>query len=105
LPFAINLPGRCFPEVNSTTSIVGSEVGATTSAVSSTVDSTANAVGSTATGVGRSLGRIQISESSNTSVEGGSVLSLQGDNLLLEECTRINLVLTQSASADTVKDQ
>jgi hypothetical protein len=90
---------------NSTTSTVGTAVGASTSAVGATIDSTTNAVGNTATGVGRSLGRIQISESSNTSVEGGSVLSLQGDNLRLEKGTRFNLVLSQSASVGTAKDQ
>lgn len=87
--------------VNSTTSTVGSTVGSTTSAVGSTVNATTNTVGNT----GRSLGRIQISESSNTSVEGGSVLSLRGDNLRLEKGTNFNLVLTQSASAGTARDQ
>jgi hypothetical protein len=84
--------------VNSTTSTVGSAVG-------STVNATTNTVGNTTTGLGRSLGRIQISESSNTSVQGGSVLSLQGDNLRLEKGTNFNLVLTQSASAGTARDQ
>jgi hypothetical protein len=73
--------------------------------VGSTIDSTANAAGSAATGVGRSLNGIQISESSNTSVDGGSVLSLQGDNLRLEKGTRFNLLVTQSVSAGTMKDQ
>jgi hypothetical protein len=91
--------------VNSTTSTVGGVVGGTTSAVGTTVDSTTTATGSTATGLGRSLGGIQISQSSNTSVEGGSVLSLQGGNLRLEKGTSFNLVLTQSASAGTSKDQ
>src|SRR6185436_2569356 len=50
--------------VNSTTSTVGNVVGGTTSAVGSTVDSTTNVVGNTTTGVGRSLGGIQISQSS-----------------------------------------
>jgi hypothetical protein len=84
--------------VNSTTSTVGSAVG-------STVNATTNTVSNTTTGLGRSLGRIQISESSSTSVEGGSVLSLQGDNLRLEKGTNFNLVLTQSASAGTARDQ
>lgn len=84
--------------VNSTTSTVGTVVGGTTSAVGSTVDSTAG-------GVGRSLSGIQISQSSSTSVEGSSVLSLQGGNLRLERGTNFNLVLTQSASAGTAKDQ
>ena len=91
--------------VNSTTSTVGSVVGGTTSAVGSTVDSTTRAVGGTANGVGRSLGGIQISQSSSTSVEGSSVLSLQGGNLRLEKGTNFNLVLTQSANAGTSKDQ
>ena len=91
--------------VNSTTSTVGGVVGGTTSAVGSTVDSTTGAVGNTATGVGRSLSGIQVSQSSSTSVEGSSVLSLQGGNLRLEKGTNFNLVLTQSASAGTAKDQ
>ena len=91
--------------VNSTTSTVGSVVGSTTSAVGSTVDSTATVVGNTTTGVGRSLGGIQVSQSSSTSVEGSSVLSLQGGNLRLEKGTNFNLVLTQSASASTAKNQ
>jgi hypothetical protein len=91
--------------VNSTASTAGSVAGGTTSAVGSTVNSTTNAVGRTTTGLGGSLSRIRISESSNTSVEGGSVLSLQGDNLRLEKGTNFNLVLTQSASAGTVRDQ
>ena len=91
--------------VNSTTSTVGSVVGGTTSAVGSTVDSTTRTVGGTANGVGRSLGGIQISQSSSTSVEGSSVLSLQGGNLRLEKGTNFNLVLTQSANAGTSKDQ
>ena len=91
--------------VNSTTATVGSVVGSTTSAVSTTVDSTTSAVGNTTTGVGRSLGGIQVSQSSSTSVEGSSVLSLQGGNLRLEKGTSFNLVLTQSASASTAKNQ
>jgi hypothetical protein len=73
--------------------------------VGTTVDATTNAVGNTATGAGKSLGGIQISQSSDASVEGSSVLSLQGSNLRLEKGTNFNLVLTQSASAGTAKDQ
>jgi len=89
--------------VNSTTSTVGNVVGSTTAAVGSTVDTTTNVAGNTATGVGRSLRGIQISESSSTSVQGSSVLSLQGGNLHLEKGTTFNLMLTQSASASTTK--
>jgi hypothetical protein len=58
-------------------------------------------VGNVASGVSRPLPGIQISQSSNTSVQGESVLSLQGGNLRLDKGTRFNLVLTQSASAGT----
>lgn len=88
--------------VNSTTSTVGSAVGGTTSAVGATVNSTTNAVGSTA---GRPLSGIQVSQSSSTSVEGSSVLSLQSGNLRLEKGTSFNLVLTQSTGAGIPKDQ
>lgn len=85
--------------VNSTTSTVGGVVGGATSAVGSTVNATTNATGTTAAGVGKSLGRIQISESTNASVSGGSTLSLRGENLKLEKGTTFNLVVNQSASA------
>jgi len=91
--------------VNSTTSTVGSVVGGTTSAVGSTVDSTTRAVGGTANNVGRSLSGIQISQSSSASVQGSSVLSLQGGNLRLEKGTNFNLVVTQAANVGTSKEQ
>ena len=91
--------------ITSTTSTVGQVVGGTTSAVGSTVNSTTDVVSNTATGVGGSLRGVRISESSNTSVEGSSVLSLQGGNLRLEKGTNFNLVVTQSVSAGTAKDQ
>lgn len=87
--------------VNSTTSTAGGALGSSTTAVGSTVNSTTGAVGSTASGLGRSLGGIRISESSSSSVEGGSVLSLQGQNLRLEKGTNFQLVLRQSALAGT----
>jgi len=91
--------------VGSTTSTVGNVVGGTTSAVGTTVDSTTHAVGNTTSGVGRSLGGIQISQSSSTSVDGSSVLTLQGNNLRLEKGTNFNLVLTQSTNASTSKHE
>src|SRR5882762_3962840 len=100
---AANHGGLLGGAVNFTTSTVGNVVGGTTAAVGSTVNSTTNVVGNTATGVGSSLVGIQISQSSNASVEGSSVLSLQGGNLRLEKGTTFNLVLTQSASASTSK--
>jgi hypothetical protein len=59
----------------------------------------ASAAGETTSVLGRSLGRIQISESSSTSTEGGSTLTLQGENLHLEKGTTFNLVISQSAKA------
>ena len=94
------LPAVTGGVINSTTSTVGQVVGGTTSAVGSTVDATTDTAGNTA----RTLRRIQISESANASVEGSSVLSLQGSNLRLDKGTRFNLILTQSANAGS-KDQ
>lgn len=91
--------------VNSTTSTVGSVVGGTTSALGTTVDSTTNTVGNTTGGLGRSLGGIQISQSSSTSVDGSSTLSLQDGNLRLEKGTNFNLVLTQSVGAGATRNQ
>jgi hypothetical protein len=85
--------------VNSTTSTVGGVVGGTTSAVGSTINSTSNAAGNTTSGLGRSLNGIHISQSSDASVQGSSVLSLSGGNLRLEKGTNFNLVLTESTSA------
>lgn len=85
-----SLLGGVVTGVTTTTSDV---LGSTTTAVGSTVNGGANALG-------RSLGRIQISESSNAAAEGGSVLSLRGDNLRVEKGTKFNLVLTQSARTD-----
>ena len=91
--------------VGSTASTVGSVVGNTTSAVGSTVDSTAGAAGSTLGNATKSLRGVQISESSSTSVSGGSTLSLEGGNLRLEKGTNFNLVLTQSATAGTTRNE
>ena len=87
--------------VSSTTSTVGNVVSGTTAEAGSTVDSTTSVAGNTTTGVTRSFGGIQISQSSSASVEGSSVLSLQGGNLRLDKGTTFNLMLTQSASAGT----
>jgi len=99
------LPGGVGGVVNSTSSTVGTVVGGTTSAVGSIAESTTSAVGSTTNGVGRSLGGIQISQSSTTSVEVSSVLSLRGGDLRLEKGTNFSLVLTQSVNAGSTKDQ
>ena len=87
------------------TSTVGGVVNTTTSAVGPTVNATTNAAGGTTSGLSRSLGRIQINQSSTTSAEGGAVLSLQGQNLRLEKGATFNLMLTQSTNASTTQEQ
>lgn len=84
---------------------VGGVVSSTTSAVGSTLNSTTRAAGNTTSGISNPLGTIQITQSSNTSVQGESVLSLQGGNLRLEKGTRFNLVVNQSAHAGTSPHQ
>lgn len=91
--------------LSTTTTAAGNAVGSTTSAAGSTIGATTSGVNESAAAVGRSLGRIQISESSNTSVAGGAVLSLRGENLRLEKGTNFNLVLKQSASAGAAQQQ
>lgn len=84
--------------VNSSTAVAGTIVGATTSTTNSVVTATGNT-----TSASRSLPQIQLSESSSTSAEGSSVLSLNGENLRLEKGTTFNLVISQSAQAGTSK--
>src|ERR1700682_4867950 len=81
------------------TDTVGGVVGGATSTVGATTRSASGTVVQTTSGWGQSLGRIQISESSSTSAEGSSLLTLQGDNLHLEKGTTFNLLISQSASA------
>ena len=83
----------------------GGLISSTSSVLGSTVNATPNTVGTTTRGLGNALGTIQISQSSNTSVQGESVLSLQGGNLRLEKGTKFNLVVTQSASAGSGREQ
>ena len=81
----------------------GGLISSSTAVLGSTVNSTTDAVGTTTRG--NSLGTIQISQSSNTSVQGESVLSLQGANLRLEKGTKFNLVVTQSANVGSGREQ
>jgi hypothetical protein len=81
--------------------VVGGVVGGVTNAVNTTSTATSDVLGGATTAVGRSLGRIQISESADASASGGSVLSLRGENLRVEKGTTFTLVLTQAASAGT----
>jgi hypothetical protein len=60
------------------------------------VGATTGAAGQTVNGVTKSVGGIRISQSTDTSVEGGSTLSLAGDNLRLEKGTSFGLRLNQA---------
>lgn len=82
--------------ISSSTATAGTVVGTTTAATDSVLTSSANVAGSsTSTG---SLRHVQLSQASSTSVEGGSVLSLRGENLRLEKGTTFNLVISQSVT-------
>lgn len=50
-----------------------------------------------ANSAGSTLGGIRISSATSATIEGGSILSLTGDNLRLEKNTTFRLVLNQSA--------
>jgi len=81
--------------INTTASTVGNVAGTTTSAVGSTVGATTSTTGSL-TG---SLRGLQITQSSSTSAEGGSTLSLTGRNLRLESGATFNMSVSNSTSA------
>ena len=83
--------------VNTTTSTVGNVAGGATNAVGSTVGATTTTAGN----LSGALRGLQITQSSDTSAQGGSTLSLTGGNLRLESGTTFNLAISNSASART----
>lgn len=85
---------------NDTSARGGSLLGGVTGAVGDVVGGATDAVGATASGVGRTLGQIRVTQSTDASVEGGSVLSLSGGNLRLEKGTTFRLTLSQSAGVN-----
>jgi hypothetical protein len=86
------------PAVTATSTATSEVLGNT---VGSTINTSGSAAGGATSAVGRSLGRIQISESADASASGGSVLSLRGENLRVEKGTTFILVMTQAASGGT----
>lgn len=90
--------------VGTTSSSVGNVVGGTVAAAGSSVNPTTETLGGASSGLGHTLNRIQISETGSTSAEGESTLSLQGENLRLEQGTGFNLVISQSNSATAPKE-
>jgi hypothetical protein len=80
------------------TGTVGGVVNSTTQTAGNVVGGTTGAVGDTVGGVTQTVGGIRISQSTDAAVEGGSTLSLTGDNLHLEKGTSFNLRLNQATS-------
>ena len=104
-PSSGGLLGGVTSTAGGVTNTAGGVMNSTTGVVGSTVETTTNARGGTTAGLSRSLGGIQISQSSTTSAEGGAVLSLEGQNLRLEKGTTFNLMLTQSTNFSTSKER
>jgi hypothetical protein len=86
------------------TNTVGNVVNSTTQTAGDVVGGTTGAVGETVGGVTEDVGGIRISQSTDASVEGGSVLSLTGDNLRLDKGTAFNLRLSQATSVGSRND-
>ena len=77
---------------------VGGVLNTTTRTTGEVVGGTTGAVGGTVNDVAGNVGGIRISQSTDASVEGGSTLSLTGDNLRLEKGTSFGLRLNQATS-------
>jgi hypothetical protein len=78
---------------------VGGVLNTATDTVGGVTRAAGETVGSTTSNVDRTVGAIRISESSSATAEGGSTLSVSGDNLRLEKGTAMHLRLDQAASA------
>lgn len=87
--------------VDATSTTAGNILGSGAATVGTVVNDSTHAGGTATSAVGGPLGRIQISQSTDASASGGSVLSLRGDNLRVEKGTTFTLVLTQSATGGT----
>ena len=75
------------------TGAVGQTVGGVTNAAGGVLGSTTETVNSTT----RALGQVRVSQSLGATAEGGSTLSLAGDNLRLEKGTTFRLTVQESA--------
>jgi HPt (histidine-containing phosphotransfer) domain-containing protein len=75
---------------------VGGVVNSTTDTLGGVTAATGDTVGRTAGGVTRTAGAIRISDSTSASAQGGSTLSLTGDNLRVEKGTTFLLRLDQA---------
>ncbi len=82
---------------------VGGVVNSTTDTLGGVTAATGDAVGRTAGGVTRTAGAIRISDATSASAEGGSTLSLTGDNLRVEKGTTFLLRLDQAGSVGSAQ--
>lgn len=76
--------------------LLGGVVNTTANTVGGVTNTATGAVGGTTQTLGRTLGGIRLSQSSSTSAEGASTLSLQNSNLRLEKGVLFQLRLNQS---------
>lgn len=89
---------------------VGGVANSGTSTVSNVTNTTGQVLGSTVNTVGRTTGAVtsnipglQVSNSADASVSGGSTLSLTGNNLKLDKGTNFGLSIQRSSSVSTSK--
>ena len=82
------------------TGAVGGVLDTTTRVTGDVVSGTTGAVGGATNSVGRTVSGLRISEGASATAEGGSTLSLTGNNLRLEKNTTFRLVLNQSADVN-----
>jgi len=85
--------------VNSTTQTVSGVANTAGQTVNGVTNTAGQTVGSTTRSVGGTLRGLQISQSTDASASGGSVLSLSNGDLRLEKGTTVNLAVSGSASA------
>ena len=85
--------------VNSTTQTVGGVANTAGQTVNGVTNTAGQTVGSTTRSVGGTLRGLQISQSTDASASGGSVLSLSNGDLRLEKGTTVNLAVSGSVSA------
>ena len=85
--------------VNSTTQTVSGVANTAGQTVNGATNTAGQTVGSTTRSVGGTLRGLQISQSTDASASGGSVLSLSNGDLRLEKGTTVNLAVSGSASA------
>lgn len=95
-----NTSARTSSRQNSNGGLLGGVGGTVGNVLSSTTQTAGEVVG----GVTQGVGGIRISQSTDASIEGGSTLSLTGDNLRLEKGTAFNLRLNQATSVGRDRD-